>query len=259
VKTRIPHPRFVKSRPGSKAGGFSLLEMVVSLALVTIVLGIVLQVVAQMQQRNFTESAKVDTVQETRDFVDQMVRDIHDVGYPPGAVKNNNPPCDADATVACGVITFTSTQVIYEGDLDGTGTVYRIWLQLLPPASGKCPCILQRGAVKKQDALGGTQPTYFTEVNGVLNSGNGGGAATYPISLPGHGNYTAYGTADVFTAYDQLANPFGFCYSKLACAQIYSLQITANVVPNFMDQTTEEYPVYSVTSKARMNNNWLYN
>jgi prepilin-type N-terminal cleavage/methylation domain-containing protein len=259
VKPSIPNQRNPKSRAHSKAGGFSLLEMLISLALLGIVLAVAMEGIIQMQQRNFAETAKVDTVQETRDFVDQMVRDIHDVGYPPGAVKTGNPPCDADPTVACGLIYFTSTQVIYEGDLDGTGTVYRVWVQLEIPPSGRCPCKLQRGAVPKAGAPPGAAPTYFTEVNGVLNSGNGFGAATYPISLPGSGDYTAYGTADVFTAYDVNAALVPFCVTKTACSSIYSLQITANVAPNFTDPKTDIFPVYSVTSKARMNNNWLFN
>ena len=89
-----------------------------------------------------------------------------------------------NAAVSCGVISYTPTQIIYEGDLDGSGTVYRVYVQLQPGPGGTCPCTLQRGAVRKSDALAGTVPTYFTEVNGVLNSGNGLGGATYAISLP---------------------------------------------------------------------------
>jgi hypothetical protein len=235
--------------------------MVFSMALLTFVIAVVLQAIVQLQQRNFTSNAKVDTVQETRDFVDQMVRDIHDVGYPPPLVLYTNinpvPPCNTrGANVACGLVYFSSTQIQYEGDLDGTGKVYEVLVQLKVPPSGKCPCILQRGAIWKQDYLNGGAPTYFTEVNGVLNSGNGAGAATYPISLPGHGDYTAYGTADVFTSYDVQANPnpVGTCNSATACSSIRSLQITANVVPNFMDQKTDIFPVYSITSKGRFNN-----
>jgi prepilin-type N-terminal cleavage/methylation domain-containing protein len=86
VKTRIPTRRIAVLRPHSRVEGFSLLEMAISLALLGIIIGVVLQSVIQLQQRNFVESGKVDTVQETRDFVDQMVRDIHDIGYPPPLV-----------------------------------------------------------------------------------------------------------------------------------------------------------------------------
>jgi hypothetical protein len=151
------------------------------------------------------------------------------------------------------LVYFSPTQIQYEGDLDGTG-VYEILMQLEIPPNGKCPCKLQRGTKLKSDYQKDPTITYFTEVNGVLNSGDGTGAATYPISLPGHGDYTAYGTAAVFTAYDVDANPLPPCSTADTCSVIRSLQIQANVVPNFMDQKTDLFPVYTVTSKARLNN-----
>ena len=236
--------------------GFSLVEMLISLTLIIIVLAVVFEGMVQMQRRNFAESTKVDMVQQTRDFVDQMVRDIHDVGYPPGRVFSGNPTptCVGNASISCGLISFSPTQIKYEGDVDGVGTVYQIWMQLVAPASGNCPCILQRGVIDKASALGGSVPTYFTEVNGVLNSGNGAGAANYGVSLPGGGSYSSYTTADVFDAYDVNAAPVGTCTGPVACSSIRSLQINANVAGTFMDPKTNIYPVYSITSKARLNN-----
>jgi len=187
------------------------------------------------------------------------VRDIHNVGYPAPKV---NPFPGANCTtvnnqnVACGLIYFSPTQIKYEADLDGSGTVYQVWVQLAVGPSGGCPCILQRGAITKAQVLTGTNPTYFTEVNGVLNSGNGAGAANYTISLAGSGSYTTYGTADVFSSYDSNAtlNPVGTCTSAGACSSIRSLQITANVVPSFIDNATNTFQVTSITSKARLNN-----
>jgi len=242
------HHRMVRSR------GFSLLELLIALTLLIIVLGVAVAGITQMMNRNGAESGKVDTVQETRDFVDQMVRDIHDVGFPPSRLKAGAPACAADPNTSCGLINFSPTAIQYEGDLDGSGTVSEVYMQLLAPASGNCPCILQRGVVTKAQALAGTLPTYFTEVNGVLNSGNGAGAATYGITLPGHGTYTAYGTADVFDAYDVNAAPVATCAGVAACSSIRSLQITANVVPNYSDNKTTTFPVFSITSKARLNN-----
>src|SRR5438309_10877829 len=79
------------SRPGSldRARGFSLIEMLIAVAIVTVVIAVVVQGITKMQRRSFVESSKVDTVQETRDFIDQMVRDIHNVGYPPPKVNPN--------------------------------------------------------------------------------------------------------------------------------------------------------------------------
>jgi type II secretory pathway pseudopilin PulG len=249
VKTPLPDARL-----NSPSRGFSLVEMVISVALLMIVLGVVLKGIVDMQQRNFAESAKIDTVQETRDFVDQMVRDVHDVGYPPGRVLAGNPSCAANPAVSCGLVYFSSTQIRYEGDLDGTGTVYQVWMQLQAPASGNCPCTLQRGVITKASAIAGSVPTYFTEVNGVLNSGNGLGAGTYTINLAGHGDYSSYAAADVFTAYDVNASSVGTCTTVTTCSSVRSLQITANVTSNFMDQKTGMFPVYSITSKARLNN-----
>jgi prepilin-type N-terminal cleavage/methylation domain-containing protein len=250
-----------KSRPGEfhQARGFSLIEMLIAVAIVTAVIAVVVQGITKMQRRSFVEGSKIDTVQETRDFIDQMVRDIHNVGYPapkvnpfPGANCN---PTD-NANVACGLIYFSPTQIKYEADLDGSGTVYQVWVQLAVGPSGGCPCILQRGAITKAQVLAGTPPTYFTEVNGVLNSGDGTGNATYAISLAGSGSYTTYGTADVFASYDSNAtlNPVGTCTTAAACSSIRSLQITANVVPSFIDNATNTFQVTSITSKARLNN-----
>ncbi len=253
----------------SPSRGFSLLEMMVAFGMLTLVVAVAVKAMIMMQTRNFAETSKVDTVQQTRDFVDQMVRDIHDVGYPPGRVKNNNPNCANDYTVSCGLVSFSPTGIQYEGDLDGTGTVYEVFMQLSVPASGNCPCILQRGVVPKQTwLLNRTPPTYYTEVNGVLNSGDGSGAptnslsvATYPVSLPGGGNYSSYANADVFDAYFNDAQPFWnsttssySCNTYLDCLPIRSLQITANVTSSFMDSTTKMFAVYTVTSKARLNN-----
>ncbi len=243
------------ARPNTGSRGFSLLEMLIAVAIVSAVLGVVMRGIMQMQQRSNAESTKVDVSQQTRDFIDQMVRDIHNVGYPPPLVVNGAPVCTGNAAISCGVISYSPTQIIYEGDLDGSGTVYRVWVQLQAGAGGKCPCTLQRGAVRKVDALAGTAPTYFTEVNGVLNSGNGFGGATYPISLPGSGTYTSYGTADVFDAYDVGGAAVGTCATIAACSSIHSVQITANIAPSYQDLATKTYQVFSITSKARMNNN----
>lgn len=255
----------LQSRRRTQTGlsGFSLLEMLLVIAVLVIVSAVIMQGIVQMQHRNSAESSKVDTVQQTRDFIDQMVRDIHDVGYPPSRVINGNPSCVNNAAVSCGVILFSPTQVIYEGDLDGTGTVYQIWMQLLPPVSGKCPCTLQRGVISKAQALAGNVPTYFTEVNGVLNSGDGAGGSNFPISLPGPGTYTAYANLDVFDAYFNDATAFvspagtyscDEAASPLSCSGIRSLQISVNVTSNFADPKTNVYQVYSITSKARLNN-----
>ncbi|HEY4054722.1 MAG TPA: type II secretion system protein [Terriglobales bacterium] len=249
--------------------GFSAIEMLLTLALLTIVLGVVVKGIIELQARNFNETGKVDAVQETRDFIDQMARDIHGSGYPPPAVTTQitNAGCNdatirANVNVACGIVSFSTTSVQYEADLDGSGTVSVVYLSLVPPTgSTNCPCILQRGTVTKAQANAGTAPAYFTTVNGILNSGdgtgnNGSGAPTYSLSMSGPGSYASYANADVFNAYDSGADLITTaCNWTTApnCSQIRSLQITANVAPPYYDVTTKVFPVYSITSRARIN------
>ena len=240
----------------TRCSGFSLLEMMIALAILTVVIGIAVQGLTQMQRRSFAETSKTDTVQQTRDFVDQMVRDLHAVGYPPRSVFVTKPVCDADVRVACSLISYTPTQIVYEGDLDGTGTVYRVWVQLAVPASGNCPCILQRGVIDKASLP--QVPTYFAEVNGVLNSGDEAGGSR-PVNLPGTGSYATYAAARVFEAYDTNAALVPSCATVTACSSVASIKITANVTSGFADPKTGIYSVYSITSRARLNNGQLYN
>lgn len=251
--------------------GFSLIEMLITLGLLVIVLGVVVKGVMDLQARNFAETGKTDAVQESRDFIDQMTRDIHGTGYPPPAVTIQASPKCADglgnlnntvrnnANISCGIVSFSTTGVTYESDLDGSGTVSVVYLQLVPPTgTTSCPCQLQRGTVTKAQwvANNAIVPSYFTTVNGVINSGNGAGAATYTLSLSGPGTYTSYTTADAFDAYNASAVLITTACSLTTnpdCTQIRSLQITANVAPTYYDPVTRLYPVYSITSKARIN------
>ena len=77
--------------PNKGSLGFSLIEMLIAVAIVSAVMAIVMRGIIQMQQRSNTESTTVDVSQQTRDFIDQMVRDIHNVGYPPPQVLNGAP------------------------------------------------------------------------------------------------------------------------------------------------------------------------
>jgi type II secretory pathway pseudopilin PulG len=253
--------------------GFSAIEMLIAIALLMAVMGVAVKAMQEMQQRSASESSKTDTAQETRDFIDQIVRDIHGAGYPPARAQSwgagivplctnptgvlnpqgfwNNP------AVACGVISYNHNQIIYEGDLDGTGTVSTVTVDIVPApgGGGTCPCILRRGLQTKLLALAGTPLQYFTEVNGVLNSGNGAGGSIFGVTLPGPGNYNAYNSADIFDAYDVNGNPVAPCTltTNPDCTSIRSIQISANVAPTYNDLTTRLYPVFSVTSKARLN------
>ncbi len=256
---------------GHDEHGFSMIEMLIALGLISAVLAVAVNGMIQMQRRSTSETSKTDTVQETRDFIDQVVRDIHDAGYPPAraiywAIPGTIPLCTYPTgtvitlvrnttTIACGVVSYSHNQVIFEGDLDGTG-VSVVILDIIPTVSGACPCILRRGVLTKTAYLANTTPQYFTEVSGILNSGDGTGTGSaYGVTLPAPGSYGVYATADLFDAYDVNGNSVAPCSLTTTpdCTSIRSLQITTNVVPTFSDPVTKVYPVFSITSKARLN------
>ena len=247
------------SARASQQRGFSLIELMVVVVVLFIVCAVVFRAADMFQQRGFSENEKVDSVQAARDFMDTVSRDVHDAGYPPLPVSaNGSLTCVGNPNLACGIVYYTPLRVQYEGDLDGTGTVYQVTLQVVPGANGGCPCVLQRGIVTKAAALAGAIPTYYTEVNGLLNSGNWVGGSTYAINLS-PGNYAGYANADVFDGYflDSTLVTTN-CTSAATCVNsatpIRELQVTANIAPAFADPVTHLFPVFSITSKARFNN-----
>ncbi len=219
--------------------GFSLLELVIVCAILSIVMGSVFNGIALTTQRSEAEQTKVGLTQEGREFVDEFERDLHQAGYPncrmikaPGLGAAPNCPPDyssansnvaAYSGLAVGLVSVSNTQVIFEGDVDGDGVVDTVQYRLLDsagnyPPTGTCPCTIQRSQMAK---VNGTMPlaqptTFSQELQNVVNSGVPGGTAAYGGGLPIAGN-TAWGTSNtayyaaissfkdypVFQAYDQ--------------------------------------------------------
>src|ERR1700739_667910 len=90
-----------------QAGGFSLIELMISLAILTIVVGVAVPGLTKLQQRNTMEATHVDLTQESREFMDQIVNDIHQAGYPSLKMfdPNGNPaPTLASNYVSQGLV-----------------------------------------------------------------------------------------------------------------------------------------------------------
>jgi prepilin-type N-terminal cleavage/methylation domain-containing protein len=293
--------------PGQSAirsqAGFSLLELVIVCAILTIVLASVFNGVDLVTQRSQAEQTKVDLTQEGREFVDEFERDLHQAGYPncrmvaaPGAA--NNCPADFSNTtvwqssaVADGLVYLSNTQIIFEGDVDGNGTIDSIQYRLVDsagnsPPTGTCPCYIQRSQKPKVDGTAPlSQPTSWSqELQNVVNSGVPGGTATYGGGLPIAGS-TAWGASNtayyaaistfkdfpVFQAYDQTGaivplpqdntSPAGAAY--LACplgsaACIKSIRLTINLLADAVtgvDMKTNVRPVTTLVGDARLVNN----
>ena len=163
-------------RPGQKSKratktqrGFSLLELIVAIAILTTVIGVVTDGIMQIEKKSASDVNKVGLAQESRQFMDQILRDTRQTGYPSlfmfdPTTLTSAADCTLDSNVACGIRNFSSSAIQFEGDIDGSG-VSEVYIQSLAPG-GNCPCTVQRGTVLK--SVGGT-PAYYTELDNVMN------------------------------------------------------------------------------------------
>jgi prepilin-type N-terminal cleavage/methylation domain-containing protein len=151
--------------------GFSLIELMVSVAILTAVVGVLVDGLTQLQHRNNVENTKVDLTQESREFMDQIEGDIRQSGYPSLQMFDpaTKPLGNGDPGVAQGLVNVTPSSLQFEGDVDGSGTVSEVFIQL-SPLNGPCPCVIQRGAISKTQWQKGALPFYYTEVNNVNNT-----------------------------------------------------------------------------------------
>lgn len=218
-----------------QAPGFSLLELMVSVTILFIVVGGAVRYISTVTQRSKTEQTKVDLTQEGREFVDEFERDLHQAGYPGCGVFNNGGNCSAslnNATTAIGLVFVSNTKIIFEADVDGSGTVSSVQYRLVDsagiwPPAGSCPCTIQRSQVPKVAGLSGPfaynqVPNWSQEVQYIVNSGVPATGNMYGNGLPIAGNVlfgngmvtnTAYYAAvatfkdfPVFSFYDQFGN-----------------------------------------------------
>jgi Tfp pilus assembly protein PilW len=207
--------------------------MMVTIAILSIVFGVVANGIVQVQQRNTVEINKVDLTQETRQFMDQITNDIHQAGFPTLRMFD---PILAYSTlsnqVAAGLTQVTPNEVDFQGDVDGSGTVSGVVIQVVP-AGGPCPCTIRRGTLAK----GAPGPiVYYTELDNLQN-------------------------AAVFTAYGSdggvIALPAGPDVTGVGLKNINAIGITLWVQSTIPDSKTGTFPTVTMVSQAKLdNNNW---
>ena len=168
----------VKASATNKAtAGFTLIEMLVSLAILVTVTGAVFEQINSMQKKSVSEAVNLDLTQQSRDFVNQTVRDLHMAGYPgPGMYSN---PLAHPSLVAYGLVRVSPTEILMEGDVNNDGAVESVDITYVAsdPNDPNCPCI-RRSAQPKIEADSFNQPTtlfirrrnkYFLPVPGQAN------------------------------------------------------------------------------------------
>ena len=264
--------------------GFSLIELLIVILILSIVMGSAMRVITVATQRSQIEQTKVDLSQEAREFVDEFERDIHQSGYPNCKMFHTGAVCDlTQATIAAGLVSVSSTSITFEGDVDGDGSVNSVTYQLVDsannsPPTGTCPCTIQRSQIPKVAGLLplAQGPTHFSqELQNVVNSGTPVWPALYGGGLNIAGN-TAWGSTNtayyaavatfkdfpVFSAYDQLGNnvalPADINLSPATVKSIASVRLTLNLLGDSttgVDLQTKTRPVVTLVGNGRINNN----
>ena len=215
----------VKAR---RQSGFSLLELLMVVLLLTIVVGALFTQIDHAQVRYRVEDQRLDMTQQEREFIDQFVRDLHQAGYPASSMYSAGvaaPNSVAGGTY--GLISISSTDVQIEGDMDGDGQVEAIEYSY----DATCQCI-RRSSLPK----GAAGPaTSFTEVQGVIST-----------------------SQDIFAAYDTnggSVNISSAVTDPTTLKTIKSVRITLTTQGIGKDNDSRRAVQVSMTSIARLVNN----
>jgi prepilin-type N-terminal cleavage/methylation domain-containing protein len=187
----------------NRSRGFTLIEMLIVVAILATVTGGIFLQLNTAQQRINTEQTKVDNFDEARDFVDQFYRDINQIGYPNGRMVSFLSPtlltAQADTRVAVGLVKIDANSIWFEGDVSGTGVVQSVQYKVNGAGGTTCPLCLQRSAVPKvagdpETGQGTPGPVWGTEVNDVITNPiftyfdtNGAALTTLPLDINSNG------------------------------------------------------------------------
>ena len=242
--------------------GFSMIEMMVVIAILMIIMGSVFQSIDLTQRTSRNQQVKLDLTQQAREFVDQLTRDLRNAGYPyqrnmaNGTQDPSNPAYNfvnaADPYNAPGLIYVDNGSLWFAGSVDGTtsatqagaAAVKIIRYDYVAAGAGQpgCPCLrrtefLRNGGDPLADAKNPGAAAAQLEIQGVQN----GTSAADPI----------------FTVYDDTGNalalPLDFDGNATTLAGINSLKIVMTV-QSAQPDSTGAFPVTTVVSSVALNN-----
>ena len=172
----------------SRQSGFSLIELMLVIAILGIVIAAVFSQLSTAQQRLSTEETRLDDFQQARDFVDQFFRDINQIGTPnvrmfdttqttfsPSlTVQTTNTWANQyinDNRFAMGLTEIGPQELHFEGSVNGDGTVQSIIYKI--NGSGSCQYCMQRSQSDKTtgDPLttAAANANWGTEVNDIIS------------------------------------------------------------------------------------------
>jgi prepilin-type N-terminal cleavage/methylation domain-containing protein len=209
--------------------GFTLIELMVVVLILTIMMGVVFRQVDMIQKRARTEQSKLDAFQAARDFLDLMGRDIHGAGYPNARVQDTSQITNGlnDVKNAVGLVKVDTGELRLE-TYDDQGKVIAVVYQL---NSG----VLQRSQENKVVGSPLTGQTVSLQ-NGVENVQN----------------------TTIFTAYKTdgtvVTLPVDISSSPTGIASIKSIEIVLQVQGNVTDIQSGVSPVTTLRSVVRVTN-----
>lgn len=226
--------------------GFSLLEMLVACALLTVIMGAIFSQINQGQKSSAAEQVKLDLFQESREFMDQMSRDLRAAGYPNTRNFSGNPTSPPtnesySSQEAIGLVKLDVGELWFESSVDGSGNVSVIDYKLVQ-SGPNCPC-LQRSQTPKIQAdplTSQNPPVYQTEVQNLLN-----GTTSDSIFQA----YYSDGTS-VALPMDLSAD----CSSGQCLANVNTVVVTLKVQSPYPDPQTGQKPTMTLVSTVRLNN-----
>ena len=92
--------------------GFSLIELLVVVFLLSILVGAIFSQIDKAQIRYRVEDQKLDLTQQERDFIDQFTRDLHQAGYPSTTQYGGRFDLSSKQTAA-GIWKISPTDLVY--------------------------------------------------------------------------------------------------------------------------------------------------
>lgn len=214
-----------------------MIEMLVACAITTVIMGAIFGQIIQGQKSSGSQAAKMDLFQESRQFMDQMSRDLRVSGYPNTRNFDADPvsPAADSPQEAVGLVKLDVGELWFESSIDGSGNVSVIHYKLVATGAD-CPCVVRSETPKVSgDPLTGQGESDQTEVQHVLN-----GTTSDPIFQA----YYADGTA--------VALPIDI--TNNAMANINSVSVTLKVQSPHQDLQTHQKPTLALLSTVRLNN-----
>lgn len=235
------------SAKNRSTAGFTLIEMLVSLAILVTITGAVFEQINSMQKKSASAAVNVDLNQQARDFMSQTVRDLHMAGYPTASMYSVD-PLARPSMVANRLVRVSSTEILLEGDVNNDGAVESVDISYVAsdPNDPTCPCI-RRSAQPKIDADSLNQPTnvLYTETQQVFPPGTQPGQSGEDLFAyyDQNGN-----TVDLSTGSD-LSTPQG----AANLAKIKTVKINLSLLTNQRDPLTGNFVRTSMSASSRLN------